>query len=150
MSTTPLTGTLVVCVAAAGIAAGALFIEAGDNAPGPAPAATADPTATGPGSPGRDGYGSSGSPAGDAAAAEPATLAISNFRFAPATAEAGGRVTVVNRDGAPHTVTADDGAFDTGQVDGGASLTFTAPDRPGTYSFRCGIHPDMRGTLTVR
>jgi plastocyanin len=149
MSTTPLTGTLVVCVAAAGIAAGALFIEAGDTS-SPAPAATASPSPTDQTTGG--GYGSPGSPAagGDAAAGEPAALEISGFQFAATAAGAGSQVTVVNRDAAPHTVTADDGAFDSGQVDGGTSLTFAAPTQPGTYTFACGIHPEMRGTLTVR
>jgi plastocyanin len=31
------------------------------------------------------------------------------------------------------------------------TLTFTAPDRPGTYFFRCDVHPDtMTGAFSVK
>jgi plastocyanin len=49
-----------------------------------------------------------------------------------------------------HTVTADDGSFDTGTLDSGAAGTFTAPSTPGTYTFACAIHPSMTGALVVQ
>jgi hypothetical protein len=57
-------------------------------------------------------------------------------------------VTWSNVDGAPHTVTAENGAFDSGNLDEGAafSFTFTAP---GTYTYRCDYHPEMQATIVV-
>jgi plastocyanin len=56
---------------------------------------------------------------------------------------------VANLDAAQHTLTADDGSFNTEGIDGGAITSMTAPDAPGTYAFVCRIHPSMTGTLTV-
>lgn len=67
------------------------------------------------------------------------------------------RVTVANVGGQSHTLTADDGSFDTGEIEPGAEegrfagdhASFVV-DEEGTYSFRCLIHPDeMQGTLIV-
>ncbi|WP_240134750.1 cupredoxin domain-containing protein [Streptomyces sp. MUM 178J] len=79
-------------------------------------------------------------------------ITIRDFAFTPPTltVSPGATVTVVNQDSASHTVTATDGeSFDTGEIAGGRSATFTAPDTPGTYPFFCSIHPRMTGTLTV-
>ena len=61
----------------------------------------------------------------------------------------GTEITVTNRDGAQHTLTADDGSFNTGGLNGGSTITITAPDVPGTYTFVCNIHPSMTSSLTV-
>ena len=55
----------------------------------------------------------------------------------------------MNKDNVAHTVTSITGAFDTGDVQGGSSAHFTAPNKPGTYPYRCGIHQFMTGTLVV-
>ena len=55
---------------------------------------------------------------------------------------------VVNKDSAPHTLTADDLSFDTKTIDGNAAGEFTAPG-PGTYKIHCVLHPFMTATLTV-
>lgn len=139
-----LTGSLVVCVAAAGIAVGALTLQPGTPAPAaqPAPTGAAPPAAA----PGASPYGDDGATATPSA---PATVQISDFTYsAPATAP-GSSVGVSNLDGVPHTVTADDGSFQSGTVDGGATGGIVAPAAPGTYSFHCEIHPQMNGTLTV-
>lgn len=77
-------------------------------------------------------------------------LTIKNFNFQPGALEvpAGARVTVRNEDSATHTVTADDGSFDTGNVDGGATSTFTVP-KDGEIPYKCDIHPYMRGVIRV-
>jgi plastocyanin len=57
-------------------------------------------------------------------------------------------VTWKNDDGVPHTVTAADGSFDSGNLVAGAtwSHTFTAP---GTYQYYCTYHSWMKGTVVV-
>ncbi|MER7728331.1 cupredoxin domain-containing protein [Streptomyces sp. NPDC096323] len=78
---------------------------------------------------------------------------IKDFAFHPAapTVAPGTRVTVINKDGATHTVTATGNkAFDTGEVKSGQTVTFRAPARPGSYPYICTIHPTMHGSLTVR
>jgi plastocyanin len=50
----------------------------------------------------------------------------------------------------PHTVTADDGTFDSGAPQSKGSVfkfTFT---RAGTYPYKCQIHPSMTGKITVQ
>lgn len=58
-------------------------------------------------------------------------------------------VTWVNKDIAPHTVTADDGSFNSGNLNPGDSYThvFTTP---GTYAYHCAYHSWMRGTIIVK
>ena len=137
------TASLVVCVAAAGVAVGALALEPDDS---PAPAAGAPPTSiTNDGG----GYGAANGNGGAGGADSGATLAVRDFTFAATSVAPGGLVTVDNADGAAHTVTAEDGEFDSGEVPGGATSSFHAPDEVGTYEFACEIHPDMTGTLTV-
>ncbi|MYZ34389.1 hypothetical protein GT002_04525 [Streptomyces sp. SID4917] len=78
---------------------------------------------------------------------------MDNFAFMPAalTVAPGARITVTNKDDTAHTVTATAGkAFDTGTVDAGRTVTFTAPAKAGVYPYICTIHPFMKGTLTVR
>ena len=55
----------------------------------------------------------------------------------------------MNADGAAHTLTADDGSFDTGNLDGGASATITI-DAPGRYAYFCDIHNYMTGVIEAR
>jgi plastocyanin len=64
------------------------------------------------------------------------------------TAAAGATVTVTNKDGVPHTVTADDDSFNAA-VDENGTATFTAPAEPGSYPVHCNVHPTMKGTLEV-
>ena len=135
-----ITASLVVCVAAAGVAVGALALEPGDS---PAPAAGTPPTSVT-----QDG-GGYGAANGGGGAGSGATLAIRDFSFAATSVAPGGLVTVDNADSADHTVTAEDGEFDSGEVSGGTTSSFQAPDEAGTYEFACEIHPDMTGTLTV-
>lgn len=75
---------------------------------------------------------------------------VKDYTFPPLTAAPGQTVRVVNGDDEPHTVTAEDGSFDTGSFDKSEPGTFTAPSKPGTYAVLCKIHPSMHGTLTVR
>ena len=78
------------------------------------------------------------------------TVTIQNFAFSPAelTVAAGDTVVFVNADGAPHTATADSGAWDTGRLDNGASAEVTFP-AAGAHPYFCAIHTHMRGTIIV-
>ena len=60
----------------------------------------------------------------------------------------GTTVTWTNEDPDQHTVSADDGAFDSSAFGQGQTFQFTA-GAPGTYTYFCRIHPFMKGTLTV-
>ncbi len=92
------------------------------------------------------------SAATDAVPADGSVMAVSikDFSFAPGSLEipAGTTVTFTNDDAVPHTATADDGSFDTGNLDGGASADITF-DTPGTYTYACKYHPGMTGTIVV-
>jgi len=49
--------------------------------------------------------------------------------------------------GIPHTVTADNGSFDSGRkINDEYQLRF---HHPGTYSYHCAIHPEMKGRVLV-
>jgi plastocyanin len=86
------------------------------------------------------------------AALAPDTIVIKNFAFEPMTltVSPGAMITVDNQDGAAHTVTATNKAFDTGNIEGGQKLQFAAPATPGTYPYLCSIHQYMTATLVVK
>jgi plastocyanin len=64
------------------------------------------------------------------------------------TVKVGDKVTFKNDDSFAHTFTADNGEFDSNNVDGGGSFQFTT-DKAGTIAFHCKIHSNMHGTITV-
>ena len=84
-----------------------------------------------------------------------ATIDIASFKYLPAsvTLAAGGRVTWVNRDKAPHTAEntgeAGPAQFTTGRLTRGQqkSNTFT---KPGSYQYYCVYHRFMEATVIVR
>lgn len=76
---------------------------------------------------------------------------IRDFTFTPGNLQipVGATVTWTNYDSAPHSATADDGAWDTGTLnkDEHASVTFNTP---GDYSYYCTVHPNMKARLEVQ
>jgi plastocyanin len=54
-----------------------------------------------------------------------------------------------NNDISPHTVTANDGSFNSGNLAPGQSYTYTFT-APGTYAYHCTYHPWMVATVTVK
>jgi len=78
------------------------------------------------------------------------SVAITDGAFGPATltVSVGDTVTWTNTDDSPHTVTAEGGAFDSGNLDEGLSFSFTFTD-PGTYTYVCNYHDEMRATIVV-
>ena len=79
------------------------------------------------------------------------TVTISGFAFNPGTltVTVGTTVTWVNSDGTNHTVTADDGSFDSGQLANGATFQFTF-DQVGDFAYHCSIHSTMHGIISVK
>src|SRR6185437_398076 len=79
-----------------------------------------------------------------------ATIAISEFKFKPATVTvtAGDTVRFVNSDQEANRITATDRSFDSEGLDAGGTWThrFT---RPGRYTYYCELHPYMKGTIVV-
>ncbi|MBE0009467.1 MULTISPECIES: cupredoxin domain-containing protein [unclassified Arthrobacter] len=85
-----------------------------------------------------------------AEAAEEVVITITDFEYEVSGPVApGAEVTVINNDSVGHTVTSDEeGLFDS--VFGpNETVTFTAPEDAGEYSFHCTPHPGMISTLVV-
>ena len=83
-----------------------------------------------------------------------ATVAISNFQFAPKVVriKAGSEVTWEVTEGT-HTVTADNGGFESPTLSAGKKFSHTF-STPGTYRYFCSFHGskgghDMAGTVIV-
>lgn len=70
--------------------------------------------------------------------------------YAPATrtVAAGTWVTWSNNGQDPHTVTALDGSFDSGNLDPSEGFSWYF-DQPGTYPYVCAFHDWMRGKIVV-
>jgi len=92
----------------------------------------------------------SGSAMPSAGTAADAVIQIKSFAYSgPDSVAAGAKVTVTNLDSQAHTLTADDGSFNA-VVQPGTSVTFTAPTKPGKYTYHCNYHASMHGTLSVK
>jgi plastocyanin len=78
------------------------------------------------------------------------SVAIEDFYFEPANVAVnpGDTITWTNEGAHPHTVTSDDGQFDSETLMPGDSfsVTFTGA---GTLGYHCEIHPSMTGSVTV-
>jgi plastocyanin len=78
-------------------------------------------------------------------------VTIQNFAFGPATLSVavGSTVTWTNADSAAHTVTADDGSFDSKSIAAGSTFSQTF-DTAGTFAYHCSIHPNMTASVDVK
>ncbi|MDX6380966.1 MAG: hypothetical protein QOI57_1990 [Rubrobacteraceae bacterium] len=78
------------------------------------------------------------------------TVSIQDFNFSPATltVDTGTTVTWVNQGNAPHTVTADNGSFDSKTLQPGQSFSHTFQS-PETVAYHCEIHRQMTASVTV-
>ncbi|KMW56705.1 Copper binding protein, plastocyanin/azurin family [Candidatus Rhodobacter oscarellae] len=78
-------------------------------------------------------------------------VSIQGFAFSPASLEVavGDTVVFTNQDSAPHTATANNGAFDTGRLGRGdsAEVTITAA---GSFDYFCNIHRRMQAVITAQ
>ncbi len=75
---------------------------------------------------------------------------ISGFAFVPATITipVGTTVTWFNKDSVAHTVSSREGVFDSGNLSGGATFSYTF-DQNGSFEYYCKIHPYMKGEVIV-
>lgn len=83
----------------------------------------------------------------------PTRVTIDNFAYTPRvlTVSPGTRVTWINQDDVPHTVTssAKPRVFASATLD--TNDTFQRVfDKPGTYSYFCAVHPHMTATIVVK
>lgn len=90
------------------------------------------------------------------AAQSPMVINMKSFQFQPKslTVPVGTKIVWTNGDQAEHTAQADDGSFDTGDVEGGATSKEITFDKPGTYAYFCKYHggpggKGMSGTIVV-
>lgn len=77
-------------------------------------------------------------------------LGIKNFKHAPGQlfVKKGTIIEVTNDDLVGHSVTAQDGSFDTGIISNGSTVSLTM-DTVGAFGYHCTPHPNMTGTITV-
>lgn len=87
---------------------------------------------------------------GAASAGTQHRIVIEAMQYSPATLEVrrGDTVIWVNKDPFPHTASADGGEFDSREIPAEGTWGMEAA-RVGTYPYRCGLHPGMRGVLVV-
>jgi plastocyanin len=130
------------------------------NTPGPKPAASgpAAPVSTvltpfASSTPAQPSAAAAQTPAGSAASASVTAanqVQIQDFSFAPPTlsVKVGARVTWTNGGPSNHTVTANDGSFDSGPLQRNANFSFTF-SKAGSVTYHCTVHPTMQATVTV-
>jgi plastocyanin len=121
-------------VALCGLAVLALAACGGGTVATTAPAA---PTSAPAASPGGGGGGSA------------VTISGSQFQPASVTVAAQTAVTWTNNDQIPHTVKWDDGTPESPELTQGGDPYERTFDAPGTFSYVCGIHSNMTGSVTV-
>ena len=84
-------------------------------------------------------------------ATEPTVVEVHNMKFSPATltVSAGTKVTWVNEDTTPHTVTDKGKVFRSAALDTKDSFSYTFAS-PGEFTYFCTIHPMMIGKIIVK
>jgi plastocyanin len=115
----------------------------------PTPGMTMAPAATATKAPGATATAAATSTPG--VAPKSASVTIKDFEFTPATVTiaVGGTVTWTNNGPSTHTVTADDGSFDSGDLSVGKTFSHTF-QTAGTFGYHCTIHPFMTATVIVQ
>jgi len=90
---------------------------------------------------------STGSPTADTSVSN--TISIVNMAFNPTSysVPVGTTVTWVNNDTVAHSIKST--SFNSDNLNPGQSYSFTF-SASGTYSYSCGIHPTMQGSITVQ
>lgn len=85
------------------------------------------------------------------AARQSVTVEIRDMKYAPdtLTVAAGTKVTWINKDQMPHTVTDRSRGFGSAALDTDESFSYTFAT-PGDFTYFCAVHPFMTGRVTVR
>lgn len=124
--------------------------SSGASAAASAAASVAAPSVTAPSESASAASSAGASPASSAGGGGNA-VTIKDFSFAPGTLSVavGTTVTWTNQDSTSHTVTADDGSFDSKPIANGATFTQTFT-KAGTFAYHCSIHPSMTATVEVK
>ena len=126
----------------------ALLLVAGCSSSAKPSAAT--PSAAGPTAAGPTAASPTTAPAGTTAGGPALTIASFKYDPSPLKVSPGAKVAVTNSDSAKHTVSSDtSGLFLADSIASGTPVTFTAPTKPGTYSYHCAYHSSMHGKLVV-
>ncbi|NJL64089.1 MAG: hypothetical protein HC903_22445 [Methylacidiphilales bacterium] len=78
------------------------------------------------------------------------TVKIINFKYVPdkVSIKPGESVQFINEDLQAHTVTASDNSFDSKNMDGKQSWTYTFK-KAGTFPYTCSYHGGMKGIISV-
>src|SRR5438067_5962606 len=88
----------------------------------------------------------------DAQSTKTQSVEIMNYQFQPSslTISVGDTVTWPNHDSAPHNIVVSDGPekFSGPTIQQGQSWSYTFT-KAGTYQYYCGVHPDMKASITV-
>ncbi|MDB5822255.1 MAG: copper-binding protein [Herminiimonas sp.] len=79
------------------------------------------------------------------------TVLIDGMKFSPQTLEVNAGDTVVwrNKDPYPHTATAENKAFDSGDIPENGTWKYVAKTK-GTMAYFCKLHTTMKGVLVVK
>jgi plastocyanin len=90
------------------------------------------------------------SAAASSAAVSGNAVSISGFSFGPQTitVKAGTAVTWSNQDSVPHMIVGDSGGPSSSILQPGQSYSYTYT-AAGTFTYHCGVHPGMKGTVIV-
>jgi plastocyanin len=99
---------------------------------------------------GSSGSGSGGSPGAGGGTSGDWTVIAKDFAFDPKSIQisAGESVSWLNEDSTTHNVEGD-GGISSGDLKPGESYMKTFKT-PGTYNYKCSIHPSMTGTVVVK
>jgi plastocyanin len=132
------------------VVVGSVFATAcggGEETSTPTPGMTMVPAATATEAPGATATAA----ATPQIAPQTASVAIKDFEFTPETVtiSLGGTVTWTNDGPSLHTVTADDGSFDSGDLSATQTFSHTF-QTAGTFTYICSIHPFMTATVIVQ
>ena len=86
-----------------------------------------------------------------AAAEADAEIVVDNFTFSPTplAVKAGSMVMWVNHDDIPHSIVCPTLQLKSHTLDTDETFDYTF-EQAGTFEYMCGLHPHMRGQVTVR